>query len=156
MNIFQEWLFSRSEYFSGGEYFQEMIKNIFHGWIFFRWKYFLRGEYFSGWINFRVNKFQGWMFSRGHRSSYSLNIWLSANILGLVIIIIDIMSWHFAGQVNLFGYLERWACWMLSKLFSAMHWNEGSTATMRHGTSWQLGLFSKYSSLFCIKVVSEG
>ena len=119
-------------------------------------KYFLRGEYFSGWINFRVNKFQGWMFSRGHRSSYSLNIWLSANILGLVIIIIDIMSWHFAGQVNLFGYLERWACWMLSKLFSAMHWNEGSTATMRHGTSWQLGLFSKYSSLFCIKVVSEG
>ena len=78
-----------------------MIKNIFHGWIFFKatsfqgWIFFW-GEYFSwvnifqveiffeGWTFFRVNKFQGLIFLRGHRSSHSLNIWLSPNILGLV------------------------------------------------------------------------
>ena len=51
MNIFQEWIFFRSEYFSG------VI--IFLGWIFFRGEYFFRGDYFSG-----VNIFQGWIFFR--------------------------------------------------------------------------------------------
>ena len=61
MNIFQGWIFSRSEYFSG------VI--IFQGWLFFRIDYFLGVIIFQGWIFFRgdyfsgVNIFLGWIFS---------------------------------------------------------------------------------------------
>ena len=41
--------------------------------------------FFEGWIFFRMNKFQEWIFLSGHRSSHSLNIWLLPNILGLVV-----------------------------------------------------------------------
>ena len=79
LNIFQGWIFSRSEYFSGVTIFQE--------WIFFRGEYFqewifFRGEYFSGATSFQGGIFfKGWTF---FRYTHSLNIWLSHNLLGLV------------------------------------------------------------------------
>ena len=47
---------------------------------------------FLGGIFFRVNKFQGWICLSGHRSSHSLNIWLSPNILGLVFFVFIIIA----------------------------------------------------------------
>ena len=65
VNIFQEWIFFRSEYFS-----------VFQEWIFFRGEFFFRGDYFS-WVNIfhgrqtfkdeyfsRVIFFKGWRFFR--------------------------------------------------------------------------------------------
>ena len=90
MNIFQGWLFFRSEYFSGVNIFRSGYfsgVNIFQGWIFFRGDYFSRVNIFQGQLVFkekyfsRVMFFKGWTF---FRYTHSLNIWLPHNLPGLV------------------------------------------------------------------------
>ena len=77
VNIFQEWIFSKSEYFSAVNislgYFLGV--NIFQEWIFFKSEYFSRVNIFQEWIflgvNFffqGLNIFQGWIFSAMNNS----------------------------------------------------------------------------------------
>ena len=72
--------------------------NILRGWIF------LRGEYFSG-----VNIFQEWIFSMieyfsgvniFHLSTHSPNIWVSHNLLGLVLSMFEFHLGQLVGAVD--------------------------------------------------------
>ena len=82
VNSFHVSIFFKGEYFSGvnifrGDYFSRV--NIFQGRLVFKEEYFPRVIFFKGWKFFRYTD--------------SLNIWLSHNLLGLVLFTICVVYW---------------------------------------------------------------
>ena len=90
VNIFQEGIFFRGDYFSGVNIFPGWIfsgVDIFQGWLFFRDDYFSLVNIFHGRLVFKEEYFSRVIFLRGEHFSdilYSVNIWLSYNLLCLV------------------------------------------------------------------------
>ena len=98
---FQEWIFFKGDYFSGVNIYPGWIfsgvdifpgwifsgVDIFQGWLFFRDDYFSLVNIFHGRLVFKEEYFSRVIFLRGEHFSdilYSVNIWLSYNLLCLV------------------------------------------------------------------------
>ena len=141
---YEGWIFLRTQYFSGvtifrSEYFLGWIffrVNIFQVWIFFTGEYFSRVNIFQRQLVFKEEYFSRVIFVKGwtfFRYTHSMNIWLSHNLLGLVISKNEVFS---LGNINVLHFLQGWfhgwrilrrLLWRSSILLKFFFWCKMST-----------------------------